>query len=130
MLTHLQRRFLSATRATMTSNNCVYPSLQPPKDQPHQQRLHHLPPDTKPTDVMRDFYSTVNMSVDEMEEWLNSEASHTAIERAETEEEKEGRHLARRVIELLKNKRPESDASAGDYPGTLMYEGDFEHMHQ
>jgi hypothetical protein len=42
--------------------------------------------------------STVNMSPDELDAWLATEDSRRAVEAAEEEADKEGRHIARRCV--------------------------------
>ena len=87
-----------------------------------------LPPDMKPLDVVHDFIGSANMSPKEIEDFLGTEESHTAAEQGEGEE-KEGRHLARRCIELLeKVKEHKTDPHAYDL--SLIYEADLQQMHQ
>ncbi|KAL4431786.1 hypothetical protein ABPG77_003002 [Micractinium sp. CCAP 211/92] len=61
---------------------------------------------------------TINMSPQELERWLGTEESRQAVEQVEEDVDKNGRHAARRIVELL-HKDEE-----------LMYEGDLLHMWQ
>lgn len=58
------------------------------------------------------------MTPEELERWLGTEQSRQAVQQVEEDVEKEGRHAARRVVELLSKDEE------------LMYEGDLEHMWQ
>lgn len=55
--------------------------------------------------------------------------SKIAVQRGVDYNEKEGRHLARRVIELL-NKCNEHQRDPHAYPLSLLYEADIEQMYQ
>lgn len=58
------------------------------------------------------------MTPQEVERWLGTEQSRQAVEQVEEDVDKDGRHAARRIVELLSKDEE------------LMYEGDYEHMWQ
>jgi len=89
----------------------------------------HLPEGMDPRQVVNDFMATVNMQPREIEEFLQTEDSRKAAELTENEEEHQGRHLARRLCELLcKVREKKNDFHA--YELSLLYEADLQQMYQ
>ncbi|KAL4524139.1 hypothetical protein Ndes2526B_g00160 [Nannochloris sp. 'desiccata'] len=89
----------------------------------------HLPEGMDPRQVVNDFMATVNMQPREIEEFLATEDSRKAVDSTENEEEHQGRHLARRVCELLE-KVGEKKNDFHAYELSLLYEGDLQQMFQ
>ncbi|GAB4813995.1 hypothetical protein N2152v2_001041 [Parachlorella kessleri] len=76
-----------------------------------------LPPGSDPGQIISGFRQAVNMTPQEIEAFLCRDESRHAVEDGD-DKEKEGRHMARRIVELL-NKKEDT-----------FYEGDLEHMYQ
>lgn len=62
--------------------------------------------------------ATVNMSAQELEGWLAGPDSRAAVAQAGEDADRDGRRAARRIVELLRK------------DDELMYEADFQQMHQ
>ncbi|EFN54029.1 hypothetical protein CHLNCDRAFT_136083 [Chlorella variabilis] len=77
-----------------------------------------LPLDKDPREVIQRFRATVNMLPEELEEWLLSADSRQAVEQAAEEADRNGRHVARRIVEMLQK------------DDECVYEADLEQMNQ
>ena len=89
----------------------------------------HLPEGADPRQVVKEFMATVNMQPREIEEFLTTENSRKAAELTEDDAEHEGRHLARRICELLE-KVGERKNDPHAYELSLLYEADLQQMYQ
>jgi len=89
----------------------------------------HLPEGMDPRQVVNDFMATVNMAPREIEEFLATSDSRKAADLAGNEEEHQGRHLARRVCELLEKVGEKKDDYHA-YELSLLYENDLQQMYQ
>jgi hypothetical protein len=89
----------------------------------------HLPEGMDPRQVVRDFMTVVNMSGQEIEGFLATEESRKAAELTDNAEEHQGRHLGRRICELL-GKVGEHKNDPHAYELSLLYEADFQQMYQ
>lgn len=87
-----------------------------------------LPPGVEPAQVLSEFINAVNMEPEEIHVFLQTEESRRGAEEG-TDEEKDGRRLGRRVIELL-HKVHEHRSDPHAYPLSLIYEADLQQMYQ
>ncbi|KAL4440459.1 hypothetical protein ABPG75_003460 [Micractinium tetrahymenae] len=84
-------------------------------------RIHlkdEVPPERDPRAVIAAFRETVNMTPDEVERWLATEQSRQAVEQVDEDADKQGRHAARRIVEMLHKDQE------------LVWDGDLMHMWQ
>lgn len=89
----------------------------------------HLPEGVDPRQIVKEFMSIVNMQPNEIEAFLATDESRRAAEGAEDAEEQEGRHLARRVCELIEKVGERKDDPHA-YELSLLYEADLQQMYQ
>jgi Protein of unknown function (DUF3140) len=89
----------------------------------------HLPEGIDPRQVVKEFMATVNMQPNEIEDFLTTEESRKAADLTDNEEEQDGRHLARRICELLE-KVGERKEDPHAYELSLLYEADLQQMYQ
>jgi DNA topoisomerase VI subunit B len=86
-----------------------------------------VPSSSDPRTIIREFKNTINMSPSELERFLDSQESREAVEGEHISEiEHNGRHFARRVIELLTKDQDRGREGADE----LMYEQDIQNMFQ
>ncbi len=90
-----------------------------------------LPEGANPRELVKEFMATVNMDAGEIAAFLNTDESRKAANLTEEFQEQQGRHLGRRVCELLEKvgeKKSLHDPHA--YELSLLYEADLREMFQ